>query len=176
MSKAQLKKYLQTLPHEQIVQVVLDLYDARKAAKEYLEFYMDPDAAKAVENAKKAVLKVFYTPQGHIRAKVRAKDASDIVADFLKLQTDSEYMSDLYLFHVEVILSWLCNRRIIRETAWNSVVSLFRKAADYLAATDNLVKLQPRIEKIMKFCHVAPEYLRVPQRLRQELEEAKSNN
>lgn len=67
MSKAQLKKYLQTLPHEQIVQVVLDLYDARKAAKEYLEFYMDPDAAKAVENAKKAVLKVFYTPQGHIR-------------------------------------------------------------------------------------------------------------
>lgn len=59
MSKAQLKKYLQTLPHEQIVQVVLDLYDARKAAKEYLEFYMDPDAAKAVENAKKAVLKVF---------------------------------------------------------------------------------------------------------------------
>ncbi len=63
MSKAQLKKYLQTLPHEQIVQVVLDLYDARKAAKEYLEFYMDPDAAKAVENAKKAVLKVFYTPR-----------------------------------------------------------------------------------------------------------------
>ena len=36
MSKAQLKKNLMALTKEQVVDVVLALYDARKEAKEYL--------------------------------------------------------------------------------------------------------------------------------------------
>ncbi len=43
MSKAKLKKYLQTLSKEQVIEVMLELYDARKEAKEYLEFYLTPD-------------------------------------------------------------------------------------------------------------------------------------
>ena len=35
MSKAKLKKYLQTLSKEQVIEVMLELYDARKEAKEY---------------------------------------------------------------------------------------------------------------------------------------------
>ena len=44
MSKAKLKKYLQTLSKEQVIEVMLELYDARKEAKEYLEFYLTPDS------------------------------------------------------------------------------------------------------------------------------------
>ena len=43
MSKAKLKKYLQTLSPKQVIEVMLKLYDARKEAKEYLEFYLAPD-------------------------------------------------------------------------------------------------------------------------------------
>ena len=39
MSKAQLKRHLTKLTKEQVIDVVLELYDARKEAKEYLEFY-----------------------------------------------------------------------------------------------------------------------------------------
>lgn len=35
MSKAKLKKYLQTLSKEQVIEVMLELYDARKEAKDY---------------------------------------------------------------------------------------------------------------------------------------------
>ena len=44
MSKAKLKKYLQTLSKEQVIEVMLELYDARKDAKKYLEFYLAPDS------------------------------------------------------------------------------------------------------------------------------------
>ena len=44
MSKAKLKKYLQTLSKEQVIEVMLELYDARKEAKDYLEFYLTPDS------------------------------------------------------------------------------------------------------------------------------------
>ena len=49
MSKAKLKKYLQTLSKEQVIEVMLELYDARKEAKEYLEFYLTPDSNAELE-------------------------------------------------------------------------------------------------------------------------------
>ena len=43
MPKAKLKKHLLSLTKEQITDIVLELYDARKEAKDYLEFYLAPD-------------------------------------------------------------------------------------------------------------------------------------
>lgn len=40
MSKAKLKRHLLSLTKEQITDIVLELYDARKEAKDYLEFYL----------------------------------------------------------------------------------------------------------------------------------------
>ena len=43
MPKVTLKKYLGTLEKSEIIDVVLDLYDARKEAKEYLDYFLNPD-------------------------------------------------------------------------------------------------------------------------------------
>lgn len=53
MSKAQLKKQLSALTKEQIIEVILELYDARKEAKEYLEFYLNPNEDQKLEEYKK---------------------------------------------------------------------------------------------------------------------------
>ena len=39
MSKAKVKKILMSMPKEEIIGMVLEMYDARKEAKEYLEYY-----------------------------------------------------------------------------------------------------------------------------------------
>ena len=54
MSKAQLKKHLSALTKEQIIEVILELYDARKEAKEYLEFYLNPNDDQKLEEYKKS--------------------------------------------------------------------------------------------------------------------------
>lgn len=46
MSKAQLKKELETMSREQIIQVVLDAYNARKETRDYFEFFLNPDVDK----------------------------------------------------------------------------------------------------------------------------------
>ena len=58
MSKAQLKKHLNTLEKPQIIEMVMELYDARKEAKEYLEFYLNPDENKELEKFKKIRLEI----------------------------------------------------------------------------------------------------------------------
>ena len=46
MSRLKLKKALSELNEEQLRELLLQLYDVRKDAKEYLEFYMNPDINK----------------------------------------------------------------------------------------------------------------------------------
>lgn len=49
MSKAKLKKELDKLDKEQLVQLVLDFYTVNKTAKDYFEFFLDPDITKLRE-------------------------------------------------------------------------------------------------------------------------------
>lgn len=171
MSKTKLKKYLSTLPQEQLVQVILDLYDARKEAKEYLEFFMNPDQKSALEKEKKDLYRIYFTPQGKTRSRVSVKSGSDLVADFIRLDIDPELVADLMLYHVEVAMSRLVMRHIVRETAWNSIVTLFRKAIDYIVAYDLRGMSARRIEKILEYTAHTPPYLNIEFRLREELNE-----
>lgn len=42
MSKAALKKELQKLTKEQVIEQILDLYEKNKAVKEFYQFYLNP--------------------------------------------------------------------------------------------------------------------------------------
>ncbi len=171
MSKTKLKKYLQSLPQEHLIQVILDLYDARKDAKEYLEFFMNPDVSAALEKSKKDLYRIYFTPQGRARAKASVKDGSDIVNGFIKLDINPESVSDLLLYHVEVMMSRLVLRHLSRETAWASAVTLFRKAAEYIVSFNLRNVADRRIDKIIDYTQYAPPYLRVGERMKNELNE-----
>ncbi len=45
MSKLPLKKYLQSLTKEQLVEVILEAYSNSKAIQEYFDFYLQPNEA-----------------------------------------------------------------------------------------------------------------------------------
>ena len=59
MSKAKLKKHLLSLPKELVVEIVLELYEARKEAKDYLEFYLSPNYIAELERCKRTILQEF---------------------------------------------------------------------------------------------------------------------
>ncbi len=49
MSKAQLRKELKNFDREQVAEVLLDVYESCKEAREYLDFFLDPDVDKLYE-------------------------------------------------------------------------------------------------------------------------------
>ena len=53
MSKATVKKILMSMPKEEIIGMVMEMYDARKEEKEYLEFYNNTDEDAKLEAYKK---------------------------------------------------------------------------------------------------------------------------
>lgn len=59
MSKAKLREKLDTLPKENVINLMMSLYDASKEAKTYLEFYLTPDSYAEVEKYKKIIQNEF---------------------------------------------------------------------------------------------------------------------
>lgn len=45
-----------SMPKDEIIGMVLDMYDARKEAKEYLEFYANPDEDGKLEDYHRRIL------------------------------------------------------------------------------------------------------------------------
>lgn len=172
MSKTQLKKYLKTLDHDQLVQVLLDLYDARKDAKEYLEFYMNPDIEATLEKEKKKLQRNYFTSQGRTKARMSIKEGNDIISDFIKLDAPPEAVAEMLVYHIELLVSRMMMRHIQRETAWNSAVGMFQKAADYIASYGLEQKFARRLSRIINYVKSAPSWLRVPDRMREAASEA----
>jgi len=60
MSKTTVKKTLIAMSKEEIIDMVLAMYDARKEAKEYLEVFANPNEDGKLEEYKKIIIEEFY--------------------------------------------------------------------------------------------------------------------
>ena len=66
MTKLKLKKHLAVLPKEDVMNLVLSLYDASAEAKMYLEMYLKPDYGAALEKYKKIIRNEFFPDRGFL--------------------------------------------------------------------------------------------------------------
>lgn len=100
MSKTKLKKYLLSHTKEQITDIVLELYDARKEAKDYLEFYQESNCNVELEKCKKAIQNEFFSARGFSEKPSFAK-CRKVISDFQKLKPEPTLVADLMLFYIE---------------------------------------------------------------------------
>ena len=55
MSKAEVKKYIKSLERNSLEELVMDLYSARKEAKEYLEYVIKPNDKGKLEEYREII-------------------------------------------------------------------------------------------------------------------------
>ena len=94
MSKTTIKKLLQSMTKAEIIEVVLELYSARKEAKEYLEYYACPDENEKLEEYKSIIREEFY-PKRRREPKTRFSVCRKAVADFKKLKPSADALAEL---------------------------------------------------------------------------------
>ncbi len=84
MSKSTIKKLLKSMTKDEIITMVLELYSARKEAKDYLEFYAEPDEQGKLEEYKDIIREEFY-PKRNREPQMRFSVCRKAVSDFKKL-------------------------------------------------------------------------------------------
>ena len=100
MSKSTIKKLLQSMTKEDIIEMVLELYSARKEAKEYLEFYASPDEKGKLEEYKSIIREEFY-PKKRREPQTRFSICRKAVADFKKLKPSADAQAELMVSYME---------------------------------------------------------------------------
>lgn len=116
-----------SMPKEEIIGMVLEMYDARKEAKEYLEFYANPDEDGKLEEYKKIITEEFYPSRGRLEPKTRFSVCRKAVSDYKKLKPSVDKLADLMLCYVENACQFTYDYGDIWEQYYTSVENNFEK-------------------------------------------------
>ncbi len=142
MSLAKLKKVLALAPKEELMDIIVTLYGARKEAKEFLEFYLTPDVEEKAEKAWRKITKEFNRRKyGMISPRMsRVKEA---IKDFASLQPGEEEVVKLTLRTVQeaVIQS-------TRTAMRNQAAVSCSKMAEKLVGDSDAIGLAPYVLQV----------------------------
>ena len=145
MSKIQLKKELKNFDREQLIQLILDVYSARKDAKAYFDFFVNPDVETLIEKYKKALFKEMN--RGKYRdSKARISKIKQLLKEFASYGIDIEYQIQLALYVIDLSLE-VERRLYYSKTLYNGMQAILQ---DVLTMADKAAVFEETITQINK--------------------------
>lgn len=108
---------------DQLREVICELYEVRPEAKEYLEFWIDPDIKKESEKYRLRIFKLFFLSEGRPRKSPNFKGLRTLLKYFSTLYVDLEKQVELRLYAFEIYFLWLETR--------NRVMSHHKRAESF---------------------------------------------
>lgn len=116
MSKTKLKKELAQFSQQQLVELILEMYDSRKEVKEYLTFFLNPDSKALFEKYQKLISRELSRGKYH-RSKARISRIKEYMVKFESFAPDIEYRYLLY--------RWLIVQAMSAESLYSFSDTLF---------------------------------------------------
>ncbi|RDI41643.1 DUF6155 family protein [Falsibacillus pallidus] len=129
MKITDLKKQLKDLNQKELITLIADLYKLNSEVKDYLSSKFSGEEAH-IELHEKARLQIrneFFPDRGH--GKLRLTEAKKAISTFKKLVGDPARTLDLMLYYVELGTEFTNTFGDIDMTFYNSLVSMYDKAA-----------------------------------------------
>ena len=150
MSKTTLKKELQKLTKEQLVEQVLDLYDKNKSVKEFYNFYLNPASEKELfEKYKQVIVNEFYPKRGD--SKMRFSVCKKAISDFKALSPEPELIADLMLCIAENACKFTYEFGDMWEGYYTSAENNFEAALKFISKHNLLDKFKLRAEQCVEW-------------------------
>lgn len=148
MSKTSLKKLLLQLDRDQLTEVILDLYEARKDAREYLEYFISPDENAMLEKYKAIILKEFSPSKGRPRA--RTSVCKKAIKEFAALHPSPRLIAELRLHFIECSTRYAhAMRSWVKDSVRKCRTTIFEDTLKYIYTNGLLDETMPRIEEIL---------------------------
>ena len=150
MSKSTIKKLLQSMRKEDIIEMVLELYSARKEAKDYLEYYAVPDERGKMEEYKAIIQEEFY-PKKRKEPQTRFSVCRKAVADFKKLKPSADALAELMVSYMEWATKFTYDYGDMWEQYYDSVENNFDKTIKHIGTNGLWDKYEPRLQQCVKW-------------------------
>ena len=151
MSKSTLKKHLQTLTKEQIIEQVLNLYDSYKPVKEYLEYNLSPNEKEQFDKNKAIIVNEFYPKGKYSEPKTSFSVAKKGIADFSKLNPSPKLIGDLMVTFAEMACKFTHDYGDLWEQYYTSTVTNYEQALKFLQKHTMLEDFKLRCVTCLKY-------------------------
>jgi len=151
MSKSALKKHLQSLTKEQILDTVIELYDNVKQAKQYFEYYLNPNEKEMFEKYKTIIINEFYPKGKTTQPKTRFSVAKKAIADFRALNPSPELLGELMVTFAEIACRFTNDYGDMWEQFYTSTATNYELALKYLEKNNLLDNFKLRCEDCLKY-------------------------
>lgn len=167
MSKTKLKKYIEGMPTEQVGEILLQVYEASKEAKGWLDFYLNPDIEGLSEKYRKQIYIKCYGRSGRAR-RPKMRDCNQLIKTFRTIVQDPTPVGDLMLYFMEEVTRVASEKGRYSESYFRTLTGQFCKTLDYLSAYGIMEYNMPRIRKIINLAERCSRFL--AQEYEEELE------
>lgn len=147
MSKRDLKKYLTSLPKEELEEQMLALYDKFADVKAYYDFVFNPKEEKLEQEAKVKIANEYFPTRGK-RPKLRRSTAQKYIKHFVTLGVDPHVVADIMLYNIETAQKYSAKREMSSSAFYKSIYNSYKQAVDYVAVNGMNSNFTPRIKAI----------------------------
>lgn len=147
MSKSRLRKELVTFSNEQLLEVILNVYDASKEAHDYLEFFLNPDAERLLEKKTDIIAReLSRVRRGYSKARISV--VRKAVRDFRSYGVGADYVFRMMLAAVRMLAG---QNRYARYTDTLAKGTL-TMTADFLAFADSAGMAGEALSRLGQLC------------------------
>jgi hypothetical protein len=130
MKLTDLKRYLKAVPKEQLADDIADLFTKFEPVRDYYQTKLLPeDNTQVIEKYKAIIRNEFFPARGFGQARLSV--ARKAVSDYKKICRTKASLADLMLFYVEQGVNFTTAYGDIDEPFYNSMESMFEKAAKF---------------------------------------------
>jgi hypothetical protein len=151
MSKTELKKHLQSLTKERMIEHVLELYDNCKPAKEYFEYILNPNEKGQFEKYKAIIVNEFYPKGLRFNPSLRFSVAKKAISDFRSLKPSPELLADLMVTLPETACKFTSEYGDMTEQYYTSAANNYEQALKFLQKNNLLENFKLRCADCVKY-------------------------
>jgi hypothetical protein len=151
MSKPRLKKELQRLTKEHLVEQKLELYDNNKSVKEFNEFYLNPQGEKELVEKYKKIIRKEFNVEHPERSGEKFSVAKRAISDFRDLQPSPEALADVMLYLPESACELTYRYGDFSEQFYDSTYSNYNAALAFMQKHNLLDEFKLRAEQCVRW-------------------------
>ena len=123
---------MSALSKEQVVDIMLQLYDASKEASVWLEFYMEPNSDAELEKYKKTIRNQFFGRNDWPKDP-SFRECNKLITSFKELVPDPHAIADLMLYYVEQGCSLTAQYGDYDDPFYTALENNFNKAVKFIS-------------------------------------------
>ncbi|MEI6091930.1 MAG: DUF6155 family protein [bacterium] len=147
MGIANIRKELNKHDKDGLIDLIEYLYKNNKYAKEYLNFYINPNEAELFLRYKTKVYEAFFPRVGR---KIRLGRGKKAIAEFKKYDPSKTLIADLMLSYVEYGVKYIHNNGKYSMTLSNSIAGVYAQALALMSEEEILDEFAERAKKIVE--------------------------